>query len=58
MDRYKLMFMLVILDFVSDWYSLHKISARPSNQLNKTFENINVLRGKVRDKIEGNVRGN
>lgn len=52
------LFMLVVLDFVSDWYSIHKISSRPSSQLNKTFENINTLRGSLRDQLEGNIRGN
>lgn len=52
------LFMLVVLDFVSDWYSLHKISSRSSNQLNKTFDNINSLRGTLRDSIEGSIRGN
>lgn len=46
--------MLVVLDFISDWYSIHKVTSR-GQQLNKTFELINKLRGSLRDMIENKM---
>lgn len=54
MIKVNVMFMLVMLDYVSDWYSIHKISTKTSQQLNRTFDMINKLRGKLRDELEGN----
>lgn len=45
--------MLVVLDFISDWYSMHKISSRSSQQLSRTFDMVNNLRGAIRDELEG-----
>lgn len=56
MDRIKFLFMLVVLDFMSDWYSIHKVTARGA-QLNKTFDMINRLRGSIRDIIENKTTG-
>ena len=51
MIKIKLLFMLVVLDFISDWYSLYKIN-KSSGTLSSTFQLINRLRGEIRTQVE------
>lgn len=50
--KLKFLFMNVVLDFISDWYSIHRITSRPITQIQNTLSLINKLRGYIRDKIE------
>jgi hypothetical protein len=47
------MFMLVVLDYISDWYSVYKVP-RASSAMQNTFQLINRLRGQLRDDLEAN----
>ncbi len=51
MNKINLLFKLVVLDFISDWYSMHRIH-RNAGDLKTTFNLVNKLRGQLRDKLE------
>jgi len=51
-QKIKLLFYLVVVDFISDWYSIHKVAAKTQQDIQTTFRSINRLRGMVRTKIE------
>ena len=52
MQKIKMLFYLVVVDFISDWYSIHKVAAKSQQDIQITFRSINKLRGLVRTKIE------
>lgn len=51
MTKFKLMFYLVVLEFISDFYSIYKINKKPE-QMSQKFTVINNLKGEIMDKLE------
>jgi len=52
MNKVKMLFYLIMVDFVSDWYSVNRMEKKSSQQMSATFANINRLRGRLRDMID------
>jgi len=49
-----LRFMLAILDFISDWYSLpaNRVMNRSKDEMERRFNRLNHLRWEILDKLE------
>jgi len=52
MTKIKMVFYLLMIDFISDWYSVNRMEKKSSQQMSTTFANINRLRGRLRDMID------
>lgn len=52
MNKIRLMFYLAMIEFVSDWYSIHKVSGKSAGDMNTIFRTINRLKGMLRTKLE------
>lgn len=52
MHRLRLKFYLVVLDFISNMYAEMKFAKKSKREIMKTFENLNELRGEIRDELE------
>ena len=52
MNKVKMLFYLIMVDFVSDWYSVNRMEKKSSQQMSAIFANINRLRGRLRDMID------
>jgi len=46
------LFYLVVVEFISDWYSIHKVSTKSPEQMQVGFKMINRLKGLLRTEIE------
>jgi len=52
MERLKIMFMLVVLDFISKWYEDQKFDQESKRLMMHRFKALNNLRGDLRDELE------
>ena len=51
MTRIKLMFYWIVLEFISDWYSVYKVP-KGSDRIQFMFGQLKKLKGKIRDMLE------
>ena len=52
MYKLRYLFYLTVVEFISDWYSLHKVSAKTPEEMRSTFKSINRLKGILRTELE------
>jgi len=53
--KLKYMFYLTVVEFISDWYSIHKIAARSSEEMRSVFRRMNKLKGTLRGELEKEI---
>lgn len=46
------MFYLAVVEFISDWYSIHKVAAKTSDEMKSMFRRLNRLKGILRTELE------
>jgi len=50
--KMKCLFYLCVVEFISDWYSVHKVSAKGASEMQSSFKILNRLKGMMRTELE------
>jgi len=50
--KVKYLFYLCVIEFISDWYSVHKVAAKGAAEMQSNFKIINRLKGILRTELE------
>jgi hypothetical protein len=50
--KIRCLFYLSVVEFISDWYSIHKVATKSQDQMRDTFKLVNRLKGLLRTEIE------